>query len=266
MEYRKPLKSSGIFYDSANLIDLKKWFDTHILGGVTTNPLILQKEGIFNIPEHISKIVKIVGKKFPISIEIPDSDMTVTEMLNLARKYRKKFPSNAVIKVPMDPKGPEKALEVIHKLGREGIRVNATLGHSTGQLVAAAEALRLSRAEGDNYVSLFWARRNEAKDQIVKELVKSGMKKVEALEKVPDAATTLAMTLKYLESHSLATRIIVGSIRSTDQIEKAFSHGADIVTISPKLISEWMFTQKAVETVNEFNQAYRSIKNKITLI
>jgi len=64
--------SSGIFYDSADLEGLKKWFNTHILGGATTNPLILQKEGILNIPDHISKMIKIVGKDFPISIEIPD--------------------------------------------------------------------------------------------------------------------------------------------------------------------------------------------------
>lgn len=266
MAERQPLNSSGIFYDSADLTGLKKWFDAHILGGATTNPLILQREGIFNIPEHISKMVKIVGKKFPISIEIPDSDMSVAEMLSLAKKYTKRFPGNAVIKVPMDPRIPEKAFEVIYKLGREGIRVNATLGLGGGQLIGAAEALRLSRADGDNYVSLFWARRNEAKQQMVKELVRGGVKRKEALKKVPDAAQSIIMTLNYLIIHNLPARIIVGSIRSVDQIEKAFTAGADIVTIPPNLLSEWMFTKRGVETVNEFNQAYRSVKDKITLI
>ena len=263
---RKPLNSSGIFYDSANLTDFKKWFDAHILGGATTNPLIVQREGIYNIPDHISRMVDIAGKKFPISIEIPDSTMSQSEMLSLARKYHKKFPGNAVIKIPMDPREPEKAFEVIYKLGREGIRVNATLGLGMGQLVGAAEALRPSRAVGDNYISLFWGRRDEAKDQIVKELVKNGMKRKEALEKVPDAAQCLTMTLKYLETHNLSTRVIIGSIRSVDQIEKAFAIGADIVTIPPKLIEDWMFTQRGVETIEQFNQAYRDIKEKITLI
>jgi transaldolase len=266
MAERKPLNSSGIFYDSADLKGLKKWFDARILGGATTNPLILQKEGIYNIPGHIAKMVAITGKKFPISIEIPDSDMTQNEMLNLAKKYAKRFPGNAIIKIPMDPIFPEKAFEVVYKLGQIGIRVNATLGHSMGQLVGAAEALRGSRAEGDNYISLFWARREEARDMMVKKLVKSGVKRKIALEKVPDAALCLSMTLKYLETHNLNTRVIIGSIRSIDQIEKAFLTGADIVTIPPKLINEWMFTQRGVETVKEFNQAYRSIKNKVTLI
>lgn len=266
MAGRKPLDSSGIFFDSADLVGLKKWFNARILGGATTNPVFFQKEGILNVPQHIAKMIAICGKNFPISIEIPDSNMSQNEMLSLAAKYRKRFPGNAVIKIPMDPRDPQKAFEVIYKLGREGIRVNATLGLGMGQLVGAAEALRLSKAQGDNYISLFWGRRDEAKDQIVKDLVKKGMKRKEALEKVPDAATSLAMTLKYLETHSLSTRVIIASIRSIDQIERAFSIGADIVTVPPKLISEWMFTQRGVETVEQFNKAYRDIKDKVTLI
>jgi len=266
MTERQPLNSSGIFYDSADLEAFKKWFDAKILGGATTNPLILEKEGILNLPEHISRMIDISGSDFPISIEIPDSEMPKEAMIDLALKYRDRFPDNAVIKIPMDPREPQKAFEVIYKLGQEGVRINATLGLSMGQLVGAAEALRLSRANGDNYISLFWARRDEARNQIVKTMVEKGMAAVDVVEKVPDATMTLAMTLKYLETHSLATRVIIGSVRSVDQIEKAFSIGADIVTISPKLLEEWMFTQRGVETVEQFDQAYRSVKDKITLI
>jgi transaldolase len=266
MAKRQPLNSSGIFYDSANLKDFKKWFDSGILGGATTNPLILQKEGILNLPKHISSMVDIAGPGFPISIEIPDSEMSVQDMIALALKYQKKFPKNAVIKIPMDPREPQKGFEVMYKLGQKGVRVNATLGLGTGQLVGAAEALRHSKADGDNYVSLFWARREEAKNQIVNELLKQGIKNPKALESVPDAAESVIITLKYLASHDLSSRVIVGSIRSVDQIEKAFSIGADIVTITPKLISEWMYTRRGVETVNEFDKAYRELKDKFTII
>ncbi len=266
MATRQPLNSSGIFYDSPNLADFKKWFDAHILGGATTNPLTLKKEGIFDLPKHIAKMVAIAGKKFPISIEIPDTSMSQHEMVDLAQKYAQKFPGNTVIKVPMDPREPAKAFEVMYKLGQRGIRVNATLGLSMGQLVAGAEALRHSRAVGDNYISLFWGRRQEAHKMIVNDLVRNGLKRNVALEKTPDAAQCLTMTLVYLATHNLATRVIIGSIRSVDQIEKAFSLGADIVAIPPKLIREWMFTQRGVETVDEFNKAYRDLKEKVTLM
>src|SRR3990167_7462196 len=220
------MKESGIFYDSANLEGFKKWFDTGILGGATTNPVILQKEGI---------------------LEIPDSDMSKGEMVDLALRYRDRFPGNAVIKVPMDPRDSQKAFEVMYKLSQEGVRLNATLGISAGQLIGASEAMRGSTAQGDNYISLFWGRCDEAKGEGA-------------------AVRTLATTLKYLQTHSLATKVIIGSIRNTDQIEEAFVNGADIVTIPPKLLEEWMFTQRGLETADQFNKAYRDVREKMKLI
>jgi transaldolase len=263
---RERMEGSGIFFDSANLEELKTWFDTRIIGGATTNPVILQKDNVLDIPAHVQKMIDITGPNFPISIEVPDSAMSRQEMVDLALAYRDRFPQNAVIKIPMDPRDPEKSFEVMYRLGQEGVRVNATLGLSMGQLVGASEALRKSHATGDNYISLFWGRRDEAKKKIVAGLVAGGMKEEEANERIPDAATTLAMTIKYLETHSLSPKIIIGSVRSADQIEKAFSLGADIVTIPPKLIKEWMYTERGVETADQFNQAYRDVKERIKLV
>ncbi len=72
--------------------------------------------------------------------------------------------------------------------------------------------------------------------------------------------------MNYLRTHSLSAKIIVGSIRSPLQIERAFALGADIVTIPPKLIEEWLFTQRGVETADQFNEAYTSIKDQVKLI
>jgi transaldolase len=230
---------SGIFYDSANLVDFKKWFDAGILGGVTTNPVILQKEGVFNIPEHISKMIDICGINFPISIEIPDSTWSIGQMVDLARLYNKKFPTNAVIKIPMDCRDSQKSFEVMNILNYEGLQVNATLGLTTGQLIGAMETHA-------TYISLFWGRCEET----------GGI----------GAEKTLTTVLKYREVHNLDSKIIIGSIRNVNQIDTAFLLGADIVTIPPKLLEEWMFTKRGVETADQFNNAYLEIKDKVTLI
>ena len=241
------MNNSGIFFDSANLEEFKRWFDTGILGGVTTNPVILQKDGVLDVPGHIEKMIEICGPDFPISIEIPDSEMSREVMIDLALGYHSKFPDNAVIKVPMDPRDLQKAFEVIYTLGQKGVRVNATLGIGAGQLIGAAEALRGSWV-GDNYISLFCGRCDEAKG--------------------PGAAVeALKTTLKYLETHDLfSSKVIIGSIRSPGQIEQAFALGAHIVTIPPKLIEKWMFTERGVETADQFNKAYREVKDKMKLI
>lgn len=280
---RSPMNGSGIFFDSADIEQFKKWHETHIFGGATTNPVLFQKANVLDVAAHIEKMIEISGNNFPISIELPDADMSIADMLRLGLAYRDRFPGNCVIKVPMKPDDPHKAFEVLYKLGQEGVRTNATIGMTMGQLIGASEASRVSKADGDNYVSLFWARRDEAKEQMISQKIETFKNKMDAEGKaatpeeilalrasleseVPDAARTLAMTLRYLENHSLNTRVIVGSIRKVSQIEEAFSKGADIVTIPPALLSEWMFTQRGVETVNDFNNAYREVADKIKLI
>ena len=235
--------NSGIFYDSANLVDFKKWFDSGILGGATTNPLILQKEGIFNIPEHIERMIAICGDDFPISIEIPDSSWSKEEMIELGLKYFNMFPRNAVIKIPMDCRDSQKSFEVMKKLSKLYVPINATLGLTSGQLIGAAEALSLN---DNNYISLFWGRCDEA----------GGI----------GAEKTLLTVLQYLKTHDLHTKIIIGSIRNTMQIDRAFELGADIVTIPPNLLELWMFSQRGIETADQFNTAYREIKDKVVLL
>lgn len=232
---------SGIFLDSANLEELRNWYGTGILGGATTNPVILQKEGITNLPEHIQKMVNIVDPGFPISIELPDSEMPLIDMVELAEQYGDMFEFNAVIKVPMDSKEPCKPYEVMRILTDRKIIVNATIGLTSGQLIMACEALRDA---DESYVSLFWGRCEEA-----------GL----------NPLVVIKTFLKYREVHGLKSKLIVGSIRNTEQIDKAFLAGADIVTIKPELLKEWITTQRGVETVNEFNNAYRSVKDKIKL-
>ena len=118
---RRSIEYSGIFFDSANLEEFSKWIETGILGGATTNPVIFAKENITDVVGHITEMVAIAGESFPISIELPDADWSKADMIALALKYQQKFPGNTVIKVPMKPDEPEKALEVVYKLGQEGI-------------------------------------------------------------------------------------------------------------------------------------------------
>lgn len=273
MADRERMCYSGIFFDGADLEDFRKWVKTGILGGATTNPVILKDAQVFDVPSHIERMIAIAGRGFPISVEIPDTRMTVGEMVDLGKRYRDKFPDNVVVKVPMDPRDSTRGFEAMSKLAEEAVRVNATLGLAGGQLIAAAEALRGSRADGDSYVSLFWARRNEAKPQIIDNELKSvDDEERVALENrlqnlVPDATATLVLLLYYLQTHGFnKVRVIVGSVRTPYDIDRAFGVGVDIVTIKPKLLDEWMYTRRGEETAEEFNKAYDSVRNHVRLI
>src|SRR3989344_1170270 len=98
---RTEMEGSGLFYDSADLEQFKLWYESNIFGGATTNPVLFEKAGVLDIVARISEMVDIAGPNFPISIELPDADMPKADMIQLALKYRDRFPHNAVIKVPM---------------------------------------------------------------------------------------------------------------------------------------------------------------------
>lgn len=240
---REPMDSSGWFLDSGDLKEIKKW--KNVIGGVTTNQVILfEKEGIYDVPSHIKKICKIVGEGVPISVELPNSKANEKEMISLAKYYYQQFPKNIVIKVPIIP-DDVKGLKVITKLTKIGIRTNATLGINEAQLMLAAEASRKFAGVGSTYISLFWGRAIESKNR--------------GESRGPEEVLT--STIAYLKNHNLKTRVIVGSIRIPSQVTAAFELGADIVAVPPKILDKIMFTTRAKETVEEFDNAYLKVKN-----
>lgn len=240
---RKPMNSSGWFLDSGNLKEIKKWLP--VIGGVTTNQLILfQQENVSNVPKHIEQMCKLVGPKIPISVELPNSKANLQEMIGLAVKYHDMFPDNVVIKVPIIPDST-KGLKVLYRLAKKNIRTNATIGINTAQLVLAAEATRYYSGEGDNYISLFWGRAMESA--------------VRGESQPPEKVLTT--TINYLKNHNLNTKIIIGSVRQSQQVINAFDLGADIVTVPPKILENIMSTSRAKETLEQFDQAYLNVKD-----
>lgn len=249
IETRTPLQGSGYFLDSGDLGEIKRWKE--VIGGITTNQLILfEKQGIQNVPAHLSSICEIVGDNFPVSVELPDSSWPIDKMFDLAMQYYEAHPSNTVIKVPILP-NDVKGLKLIHKLATTGVQTNATIGINFGQLTLAAEAARAYSDRGVSYISLFWARAIESfkRDE-------EGSMPQQILEG----------TLTYLTNHNLCnTRIIVGSIRKPEQVIEAFSLGADIVTVPSTILERLLYNKRAQETVDEFDQAFRRNADKITL-
>ena len=86
-ETRTPLQGSGYFLDSGDLDEIKIWRE--VIGGITTNQLILfEKQRIQNVLAHLNTICKIVGDKFSVSVERPDSSWPVEKMFALAMQYQ----------------------------------------------------------------------------------------------------------------------------------------------------------------------------------
>src|SRR5689334_24192550 len=113
-----------------------------IVDGVTTNPSIMFKDGVYDIEGGAREICALLADK-PLSVEVTTNDQA--EMLRQGRQFASWAP-NIAVKIPIVNEQGESCLEVISVLNNEGIRVNTTAILSFNQAVLAAKA-------GATYVS-----------------------------------------------------------------------------------------------------------------
>ena len=211
-----------IFLDTASLdecVELSKW---GLADGVTTNQKIFLSEGGVDFKKRVIDICRVVDG--PVSVETTTS--TEAELLTEAREYAS-WHKRVVVKVAMTADG--KGLKVVHQLWKEGIRTNMTLMMTYNQLVLAAKA-------GATFVSLFYNRSKEAGEDPVRI--------------IRDYVATA-------KESNLKARLIVGSIRTPEDVASAFAAGAHIVTIPTKILRQMPFNKRTEETREEFDKAWQ---------
>jgi len=211
-----------IFLDTASLdecVELSKW---GLADGVTTNQKIFLSEGGVDFKKRVIDICRVVDG--PVSVETTTN--TEAELLAEAREYAS-WHKRVVVKVAMTADG--RGLKVVNQLAKEGIRTNMTLMMTYNQLVLAAKA-------GATFVSLFYNRSKEAGEDPVKI--------------IRDYVGTA-------KESNLKARLIVGSIRTPDDVASAFAAGAHIVTIPTKILRQMPFNKRTEETREEFDKAWQ---------
>lgn len=215
-----------IFLDTGNLDKIEKYMKMGIIRGVTTNPTILLKDGITGGKEEIRKrsleIARLIDP-YPLSVEVTSNDYQ--EMIDQAVEYSK-WAHNINVKITIHgPEGETENLAVVHKLENElGIKVNVTAMMSAQQCLLAAMA-------GATYVSLFGGRVNNMGYNSCDEILK--------LRKV-------------LDIQGLKAKIIIGSTREVLNVIEWLHAGADIVTVTPELVTGMIVHPYSKETVAMF--------------
>ena len=119
-----------LFLDSASIEEIRTVNAWGVLGGVTTNPTLVAREGLD--PDEVWKEI-LTEVKGDVSLEVTDLDADA--MVEQGRRLASMGP-NAIVKVPMTPDG----LTAASRLHAESIRVNVTLVFSAAQAILAAEA------------------------------------------------------------------------------------------------------------------------------
>lgn len=209
-----------IFIDSASLSDIEKWLDMGVVDGVTTNPTILLKDGVYRIEDRIKEIAALVDPR-PVSVEVTTNDLE--EMVIQAGTYASWAP-NIVIKVPQETEAGVPCYGVIRQLENKGIAVNATVALSLGQVILAAKT-------GATYISIFAGR---------------------VADEGGNAFELMQNSVEWLERWHLRSRIVAGSIRSVADVLQAAVAGAHIITIPPQFLARMADHKYTRDTVRQF--------------
>ena len=209
-----------IFIDSADVKEIERWVKMGIADGVTTNPSIMLKDGVLNVEKGAKEIAALVQPR-TVSVEVTTNNLE--EMITQAREFAS-WAENIVVKIPQITQDGELCYGVIRQLENEGIKVNATVALSMGQVILAAKA-------GATFISIFTGRISDEGGN-AKEVIKN--------------------SADWLEYWEYKNRIIVGSIRSVGEILEAAVAGAHIITIPPQFLTKLADHKYTRDTVGQF--------------
>jgi transaldolase len=209
-----------LFLDSSEPDEIRDIFAWGVVSGVTTNPLILAREGAVELEPRIRDV--LAASSGPVSVELVSEDEA--SMRAEADTYLAWDPERICIKVPFSEIG----LRVTRALASRDVAVNVTCCMSFNQAYLAALA-------GGTYVSIFSGR---------------------VRDMGYDVRPVIAATRNQIEREGLDASIIVGSIRHLMDVNEALEAGAHIVTLSPGILRKMLDNPKTDQTIREFNEAW----------
>ncbi len=190
-----------IFLDTANLVTIKKWAETGLIDGVTTNPTHLSKEGK-DPKKQVLAICKVLPDGF-ISVEVTEKE---PQKIYTQAKKIADLAENIVVKIPCH----KDYVEIIHKLTQEGIALNITLVFSLPQ------AYLMSKL-GVTFISPFVGRLDD-----------SGV----------DGCAVLEQIQRMVTDNVFDTQVIAASIRNMHHFHAAIAAGVDVVTLPAEVLEK----------------------------
>ena len=138
--------------EKASIVEMaqKPW-----IRGFTTNPSLLKKAGVSDYAAYAKDLVAAVPDHH-ISFEVFSDDL---EEIEAQARVIATWGRNVYVKLPVTNTKGEPLYELIHKLSREGVKINFTALYTEAQIKASVDALR---GGAPSIVSVFAGRLGDA--------------------------------------------------------------------------------------------------------
>lgn len=219
-----------LLLDTANLDDIKKFSKTTLISGVTTNPSLMAKESKGNYVDKLRRIrdgileARKGGSGMHLSVEVTtlDPNGMIDEACQLEEVLGRKGSESGVdlhIKIPVMPQ----TMRVLGELRQKSVKTNATACMTAMQAKLACDA-------GADIVSFFYNRIIDGNED----------------------ASNVLNNFHALRPHHV--KVICGSIRKPDDIQKCWFSGADFVTASPAIIELALMHPQTTIAINKFQE------------
>ena len=210
-----------LFIDSAQFADWEKLAATGLLYGATTNPLILQKQGMkVNSHAYETMILRAQDlglKELQIQVSGLENPVKAAESI---KSFYKMWPAGVVAKVPLAAGG----LAVLEYLPPE-IPITFTAAYSSQQAILAA-------AKSSRYIAPYYGRLLEA---------------AQPADKIVDDMLAIC--------EPKGVRVLVASLRSAEQVVFLAERGHDTFTLSPAVFDELLHCDETEEATAVFEAA-----------
>ena len=219
-----------LYLDSFDVESWKEWMPSGLFYGITTNPILAERAGLFypsiNWSSKMALAEKLNVKEF--HIQLPSCDETAISFAAQRKEEAQNFNFNFVVKVPLTKEG----VKLVPEMKRLGLSILMTACYHSKQYITA-DAIKA------DYIAPYFGRMEEA-----------GL----------DAYDHMFL-MKDLERHSTnRCKILVASIRSVEQMMTLAAQGHLYFTISPVIADELLSAELTVKAVSEFDEAAAKVE------
>ncbi len=218
-----------IFADGADRGGMLSLYADPLIGGMTTNPTLMNKAGIKDYEAFAKDILSVVRDK-PISFEVFSDEFS--EMRRQALMIRN-WGSNVYVKIPVTNTRAEGSYDLVHELSAEGVKLNVTAILTLEQVERVAKSLS---PKVPAVVSVFAGR-----------IADAGVDPVPVMRESKSMLAGLP-----------ATELLWASVREVWNIFQADAAGCHIVTVPHDILTKAMkmagtdLTALSLDTVRMF--------------
>lgn len=211
-----------IFLDTADVTAIKKWADTGVIDGVTTNPTHLSKAG--GDPKKVVLDICTLLPQGQISVEVTKVE---PHDVYLQAKEIAKLKNNIWVKIPCHAK----YYPVIKKLVEEDVKLNITL------VFTVLQSLMMGKL-GVYYISPFIGRWDDID--------------VDGMEFVPQIRNMI-------DFYGFETKILAASIRGVQNFHESIIAGADAVTLPLEVFEKSISNPLTDQGIEKFLQDWAKL-------